>query len=60
VYSRYEPGLAELLGDPIIHAVMERDGVRHEQMVEIIEAARTRLLKSTLPPRRAGSRRPQK
>ncbi len=60
MYSRYEPALTELLDDPIIHAVMERDGVRHEEIVEIIEAARTRLQQKTLPPRRAGNRRPQK
>lgn len=38
-----EPSIAELLDDPVTHAVMRRDGVTRRDIVETIEVARLRL-----------------
>ncbi len=38
-----EPAIAELLDDPVTHAVMRRDGVTRQTILRTIEAARTRL-----------------
>ena len=38
-----EPRLDELLGDPVVQAVMERDGVSRADVLECVEGARRRL-----------------
>lgn len=38
-----EPSLSDLLGDPVLHAVMARDGVGCADLVGAIDAARARL-----------------
>ncbi|HEX2114863.1 MAG TPA: hypothetical protein VHM01_10710 [Alphaproteobacteria bacterium] len=38
-----EPSLAELIDDPVIHALMARDGVRCADLVGAIDVARARL-----------------
>jgi hypothetical protein len=35
-----EPDLADVLGDPIVHLVMGRDGVAPEELTALIERAR--------------------
>gem|GEM_PF-5967344 len=44
-----EPALADLLDDPVTHAVMRRDGVTRQFLVQTLEAAR-RALQSRRPP----------
>lgn len=39
-----EPSLRELLDDPVVHLVMERDGVRSDEVEELMTRVRTRLL----------------
>lgn len=36
-----EPDLSELLDDPILHALMQRDGVTADGLARMIEAARS-------------------
>ena len=38
-----EPAIADLLDDPVTHAVMRRDGVTRQTILHTIEAARLRL-----------------
>jgi hypothetical protein len=38
-----EPPLDEVLSDPVVHAVMRRDGVELREVEEIIAAAQRRL-----------------
>ncbi|MBI3452406.1 MAG: hypothetical protein HY057_06160 [Rhodospirillales bacterium] len=38
-----EPSLDEMLDDPVVQAMMARDGVKREALVALIAAARTRL-----------------
>jgi hypothetical protein len=38
-----EPALADLLDDPVTHAVMRRDGVTRQVLIRTIENARARL-----------------
>ncbi len=47
----FEPSLHEALSDPVIQAVMNRDGVSREELVQLILVARARLM----PPREAPS-----
>ena len=39
-----EPTLQELLDDPVIEAIMARDGVRRDELVSLISEVRSRLL----------------
>lgn len=41
-----EPELHEVLDDPVILAVMARDGVRRAEMVDLVHAVRKRLAPS--------------
>lgn len=41
-----EPGLGEMLADPIVQALMACDGVREEEIVQLSLAARTRLART--------------
>jgi hypothetical protein len=34
-----EPSLREMLADPIVHAVMRRDGITREELVAVVERA---------------------
>jgi len=36
-----EPDLSELLDDPILHALMQRDGVTADGLARVIEGARS-------------------
>ncbi|MBN9497746.1 MAG: hypothetical protein J0H39_13405 [Alphaproteobacteria bacterium] len=38
-----EPAIADLLDDPVTHAVMRRDGVTRQTILRTVEAARARL-----------------
>jgi hypothetical protein len=38
-----EPSLCDALADPLVHAVMRRDGVSRADLVAVIRAAQTRL-----------------
>jgi len=38
-----EPGLAEVLADPLVHLVMRRDGVSLDALDAVIAAAREKL-----------------
>jgi hypothetical protein len=38
-----EPRLADVLADPIVHAVMARDGVKRQFLVDLLGAASRRL-----------------
>ena len=38
-----EPTLAEMLEDPIVRALMARDGVRHDELMHLMNATRLRL-----------------
>jgi hypothetical protein len=40
---RGEPPLRDVLEDPVVHAVMRRDGVTRELLEAVIEQARCRL-----------------
>ena len=42
----FEPSLRETLSDPVIQAVMHRDGVSRDELVRLILVARARLLPS--------------
>ncbi len=39
----FEPSLRETLSDPVIQAVMDRDGVTQDELVQLILVARARL-----------------
>lgn len=41
-----EPSLGEVLADPIVRALMARDGVSEDELVQLSLAARTRLLRT--------------
>lgn len=41
-----EPAIADLLEDPVTHAVMRRDGVTRQVLIRTIETARARLAQS--------------
>ncbi|CCQ72352.1 hypothetical protein [Magnetospira sp. QH-2] len=41
--SKYEPSLEQLLSDPIIHAVMRRDGLVAEDIRSVINQARAHM-----------------
>ena len=38
-----EPGWDEVLDDPVVHAVMQRDGVRRETLLDLMTEMRERL-----------------
>ena len=38
-----EPSVQELLGDPVIHAVLRRDGLGHKDLLQAIAQGRSRL-----------------
>ncbi len=40
---RPEPTLAEMLDDPVVRAVMERDGVRPHDIIHLMARMRARL-----------------
>jgi len=44
-----EPPLAEVLGDPILHLLIQGDGVSLEELRYMIEAARNHLLSRGVP-----------
>ena len=44
-----EPSLDEVLADPIIHAVMRRDGVSRETLCRVVKGARRNLGLVPLP-----------
>lgn len=44
-----EPSLAEVLDDPIVHLVMERDRVRREDLIALIVSVRSGLPSSSIP-----------
>ena len=47
-----EPAIADLLDDPVTHAVMRRDGVSRQFLIRTIECARERLARgarTTIP-----------
>jgi hypothetical protein len=44
----YEPPLAEILADPIVRALMVRDGVDSGEIVELLARIATRTLNSSL------------
>ena len=39
----HEPDLSEVLSDPVIHAVMARDGVTEEELLSVITCAQMKL-----------------
>ncbi len=39
----FEPSLRETLSDPVIQAVMDRDGVSQDELIQLILVARARL-----------------
>ncbi len=39
----FEPSLHETLSDPVIQAVMDRDGVSQDELIQLILVARARL-----------------
>jgi hypothetical protein len=39
----WEPRWDEMLDDPVIHAVMQRDGVRRESLLDLMTEMRERL-----------------
>lgn len=41
-----EPSLREMLADPVVQALMARDGVSEEEIVQLSLAARTRLART--------------
>ena len=41
--GRSEPSLSEVMADPIIHAVMRRDGVTAEQLATLLRNASARI-----------------
>lgn len=42
----FEPSLREMLADPVMRALMARDGVSEDELVQLSLAARTRLLRT--------------
>ena len=42
--SRTEPSLSEVLADPIVRIVMVRDGVTKEEIDDLIQAVRDKLV----------------
>lgn len=44
-----EPAIADLLDDPVTHAVMRRDGVTRQVLIRTIENARARLALGARP-----------
>jgi hypothetical protein len=43
VDGRSEPSLSEVMADPIVHAVMRRDGVTAEQLETLLRDASARI-----------------
>ncbi len=41
--SGAEPSLTEVLGDPLVQLIMQRDGVKEADLRRLIDAARRRL-----------------
>jgi hypothetical protein len=41
--GRSEPSLSEVMADPIVHAVMRRDGVTDEQLATLLRDASARI-----------------
>jgi hypothetical protein len=50
-----EPRLDELLGDPVVQAVMARDGVSRDELLACVEGARRRLLRPPDQSRKPGA-----
>lgn len=50
-----EPGLDEMLGDPVVQAVMARDGVSRAELLACVEGARRRLARAPDQSRRPGA-----
>jgi len=48
-----EPSIAEMLADPLVHAVMRRDGIGACQVMAAVHEARTHLRRPAEAPRRA-------
>lgn len=42
-HRRPEPALAELLDDPILHLLLDRDGISHDGLLDLIDTVRERL-----------------
>jgi hypothetical protein len=45
-----EPDLEEVLGDPIVHMLLARDGLSHGDLREVVAEARQRLRCEYRPP----------
>ncbi len=45
-----EPSLDEMLDDPVVQAVMTRDGVDRRALMQLVGEARSRLRESASPP----------
>jgi hypothetical protein len=50
-----EPRLDDVLGDPVVQAVMERDGVSREDVLACVERARRRLARAEFQSRKPGA-----
>jgi hypothetical protein len=46
-----EPPLSELLADPILHLLLERDGISLAELQRLIESARRKLDPAAVRPR---------
>jgi hypothetical protein len=44
-----EPTLAELIDDPMVRAVMARDRVSRERLIDVIQAAQKRMKTEKVP-----------
>lgn len=44
----FEPSLHEMLADPVIQAVMTRDGITHDDLLRLALVARMRLLRGVV------------
>jgi hypothetical protein len=51
----YEPRLDDLLGDPVVQAVMARDGVSRADVLECVERARRRVARAEFQSRKPGA-----
>jgi hypothetical protein len=50
-----EPRLDDMLGDPVVRAVMDRDGVSREDVLACVEGARLRMARRALQSRKPGA-----
>lgn len=50
-----EPRLDDLLGDPVMQAVMARDGVSREDVLACVEGARRRMIRPADQSRKPGA-----